>query len=75
MAIPTQKADDADIFFDHLAILRDYAEKIFVDGVELDHEHQAERDMRMANFMEVGERCEFTPQQLVRLLFAELFVP
>lgn len=75
MTTPTQKADDADIFFDHLAILRDYAEKIFVDGVELDHEQQAERDMRMANFMEVGERCEFTPQQLVRLLFAELFVP
>lgn len=75
MTIPTQKADDADIFFDHLAILRDYAEKIFVDGVELDHEQQAERDMRMASFMEVGERCEFTPQQLVRLLFAELFVP
>ncbi|MCH9038203.1 MAG: hypothetical protein IIC23_02310 [Chloroflexi bacterium] len=75
MTIPTQKADDADIFFDHLAILRDYAEKIFVDGVELDYEQQAERDMRMANFMEVGERCEFTPQQLVRLLFAELFVP
>ncbi|MCI0868396.1 MAG: hypothetical protein J4O08_01660 [Chloroflexi bacterium] len=75
MTIPTQKADDADIFFDHLAILRDYAEKIFVDGVELDYGQQAERDMRMANFMEVGERCEFTPQQLVRLLFAELFVP
>ena len=75
MTTPTQKADDADIFFDHLAILRDYAGKIFVDGVELDYEQQAERDMRMANFMEVGERCEFTPQQLVRLLFAELFVP
>ena len=75
MTIPTQRADDADIFFDQLAILRDYAEKIFVDGVELDHEQQAERDMRMASFMEVGERCEFTPQQLVRLLFAELFVP
>ena len=75
MTIPTQRADDADIFFDQLAILRDYAEKIFVDGVELDHEQQAERDMRMSSFMEVGERCEFTPQQLVRLLFAELFVP
>ena len=75
MTIPTQRADDADIFFDQLAILRDYAEKIFVDGVELDHEQQAERDMRMSSFMEVGERCEFTPQQLVRLLFAERFVP
>ena len=74
MAAPTQKADDADVFFDHLAILRDYAEKIFVDGVELDYDQQAERDMRMADFLDVGERCEFTPQQLVRLLFAELFV-
>ena len=75
MPLSTQRADDADVFFDHLAILRRFAEKIFLDGDVLDFEQQAERDDRMADFMEVGERCEFTPQQLVRLLFAELFVP
>ena len=74
MALSTQKADDADVFFDHLAILREFAERIFVEGEILDYEQQAERDERMVDFMEVGRRCEFTPQQLVRLLFAELFV-
>lgn len=75
MALPTQRADDADVFFEHLSVLREYAETIFVDGRTLDTDQQDERDMRMADFLEVGERCEFTPQQLVRLLFAELFVP
>jgi hypothetical protein len=74
MALPTQRADDADVFFEHLAVLREFAETIFVEGESLDYEQQAERDERMADFLEVGERCEFTPQQLVRLLFAELFV-
>lgn len=74
MALSTQRADDADVFFDHLAILREYAERIFVNGEELDEEQQDERDLRMTDFMEVGQRCEFTPQQLVRLLYAELFV-
>ncbi|MDA0771013.1 MAG: hypothetical protein O2821_12460 [Chloroflexi bacterium] len=40
----------------------------------MDEEQQDERDLRMTDFMEVGQRCEFTPQQLVRLLYAELFV-
>ena len=75
MAIPTQKADDADIFFDHLAILRDYAEKIFVDGVELDYGQLAERDMPVANVMEVGQRAGLPPQERVGLLFAGLFGP
>lgn len=75
MALPTQRTDDADVFFDHLAVLREYAETIFVDGNDLDSDQSSERDARMVDFMEVGRRCEFTPQQLVRLLFAELFVP
>jgi len=74
MALPTQRADAAEVFFEHLAVLREFAETIFVEGESLDYEQQAEPDDRMADFLEVGERCEFTPQQLVRLLFAELFV-
>ena len=56
MALPTQRADDADVFLGHFAVLREFAEAIFVEGEFLDYEKQAECDKRVADFLEVGAR-------------------
>ncbi len=61
MPLPTQRADDADVFLGHFAVLREFAEAIFVEGEFLEYEQQAECDKRMADFLEVGTRCELTP--------------
>ena len=65
--------DYADLFFEHLSALRRYAERVFLNGELLDADEESEKDNRLHQFMEVGEKCEFTPQQLIRLLYAELF--
>lgn len=66
-------ADYADLFFEHLSALRRYAERVFIEGDTLNRKEDSDRLYRVREFFEVGKKCEFTEQQLVRLLYAELF--
>ena len=65
--------DYATLFFQHFAILRAYAERVFLDGGELDDHECEDLRSRMKEFFHVGACCDFTEQQLVSLMFAELF--
>lgn len=71
MAIPPQ-ADYADIFFRDFATLRLYAEQVFINDCPLTEEQEIDQITTMDEFLEVGKSCEFTPRQLITLLFAEL---
>lgn len=63
----------AEIFFNHFAILRKYAEKVFIDGLELEDHENDDRAARMVEFLGVGAECDFTERQLITLLYAEIF--
>lgn len=73
MATPTP-TDYADLFFEHLRALRRYAERVFVDGEILSESELAQKAHHLTQFMDAGRRCEFTDEQLVRLLYSELLV-
>ncbi len=72
MTIPAT-TDYADLFFKHFAALRMYAERVFIDGTSLSEKEEADKAVRMEEFITVGARCDFTERQLVTLLYAELF--
>ena len=72
MAIPTQ-ADYAEIFFRDFTTLRLYAEQVFINECPLTDEQEVDRIATMDEFLTVGQSCDFTPRQLITLLFAELF--
>ncbi len=72
MAAPTQ-ADYADIFFRNFATLRLYAERVFIDGSSLTGEEEGDLRTTMDEFLNIGQRCDFTERQLITLLYAELF--
>ena len=69
--VPTSE-EAADLFFSHLATLRGYAERIFVEGEELSLEEDDHRDSIAREFRAVGILCEFTEKQLIQLLYAEV---
>ncbi len=64
--------DHATLFFQHFSVLRNYAERMFLDGEALDSDEVDDHRDRMEEFMYVGSCCNFTEQQLVSLLLAEL---
>ena len=72
MPTTCSSTDYADLFFQHLTALRGYAERIFIQGVVLDLEEDADRAEHARAFLRVGRICEFTDHQLVFLVFDEL---
>ena len=62
----------ADLFFDHLRGLRGYAERILVNGEILSSDEEIAKAYHVEQFMNAGRNCDFTDQQLVRLLLSEL---
>ena len=74
MPITYSSTDNADLFFEHLTALREYAERIFIQGDVLDPDEDADRAERARSFLKVGQRCEFTEHQLVFLVFDELLM-
>lgn len=72
MMTTSSSTDYADLFFDHLRILRGYAERIFVEGETLTPEEEITKTYHVEQFMNAGRNCDFTDQQLVRLLLSEL---
>ncbi|MCH7746151.1 MAG: hypothetical protein IIC84_08775 [Chloroflexi bacterium] len=64
--------DPADLFFQHLAAIREYVEQVFVEGDTLSTQQEADRTTLMLEFFDVGSLCEFTQKQLVTLVYAEL---
>ena len=71
--IPPVSADQANLFFEHLSTLRQYAERVFIDQQVLDPNEQADKLTRMREFLDVGELCEFTERHLVILVLGDLF--
>lgn len=72
MASPVS-ADQANLFFEHLATLRQYAQRVFVNQELLNPNEQADKLTRMREFLDVGELCEFTERHLVILVLGDLF--
>ncbi|MCH9009638.1 MAG: hypothetical protein IIC21_03310 [Chloroflexi bacterium] len=72
MPIIHRSTDYADLFFEHLTALREYAERIFIQGDILDPDEDADRAEHANAFLNVGRKCEFTEHQLVFLVFDEL---
>ncbi len=72
MPATSKSTDYADLFFEHLTALREYAERIFIQGDVLDPDEDADRAARAMAFLNVGRKCEFTEHQLVFLVFDEL---
>ena len=75
MMTATPSTDYADLFFEHLSALREYAERVFVEGERLDIEEETAKSERMREFLHVGVSCEFTEQQLILLLLSDLIGP
>lgn len=72
MPIIHRSTDYADLFFEHLTALREYAERIFIQGDILDPDEDADRAEHARAYLNVGLKCEFTEHQLVFLVFDEL---
>lgn len=64
--------DPADLFFQHLAAIREYVEQVFVEDDTLSSQQEADKAALMFEFFDVGSQCEFTQKQLVSLVYAEL---
>ncbi len=72
MMTTPSSTDYSDLFFEHLRVLREYAERVFTDGESLTAEEEEIKAYHVDQFLDAGKNCEFTDQQLVRLLFSEL---
>ena len=69
--MPTSE-EAADLFFTHLATLRNFADRVFTQGEELSFEEDSERQAIVRDFRAVGVLCEFTEKQLILLLYSEI---
>ena len=61
------------ILSQHLAALRSYLRKAFVDKHELTREENMDRQVRMREFLTIGKSFGLTDKQLVAHLFKGLF--
>lgn len=73
--IENTEIDKADLFFQHLAVLRAYAKRVFGDGNELTLEEEADKNARASEFRTVGALCDFTERQMVSLVYADIVRP
>ncbi len=64
--------DVADIFFDTLSRLRTMAEKWFTSSELFTQTENEARMDSIDEFFEAGRLCEFTPNQLVALVFSDI---
>jgi len=70
--IENTEIDNADLFFQHLAVLRAYAKRVFGDGNELTLEEEADKNTCAGEFLKVGALCDFTERQMVCLACADI---
>ena len=64
--------DPADLFFQHLAAIREYVEQVFVEDDALSTHQEVDKAILMLEFFDVGVQCDFTQKQLVTLVYADL---
>ena len=57
----------------HLAVLRDYGQRVFSGGGMLAAEEEEDRLSRVAEFMAIGKSCRLTERELVALVYRGFF--
>lgn len=63
------------IMSQHLQVLRQYAQRLLLDGGHLTVEEQADKDIRMGEFMAIGSAFEMSKMEMVTLVYRGLFEP
>ena len=59
----------------HLVALRDYARRVVQDGEWLPLEEDVDREVRVREFLALGESFNVKPKDMVALLFKDLSEP
>ena len=67
--------DPKSIVSDHLAVLRDYATRVLIQGESLTPTEEADRKIRMAEFRATGSSFKLTDHEMVVLLYRRLLTP
>lgn len=71
MASPTTK--DIEQFFQHLAVLQEYARRAVVNGELLTAGEDADRARRMQRLLEIGNSFSWSEKDIVGVLYGDLF--
>ena len=74
MAIRASRHADGPLH-EHLEKLREYAQKVIIDGDALSPEEEADREARFVLFAELGGSCRMTEREMVSLMFRGVFTP
>ncbi|MCH7746342.1 MAG: hypothetical protein IIC84_09740 [Chloroflexi bacterium] len=72
MAFPTS-TDSIEIFFQHLATLKEYAERVLIGGETIDEHEDADRLYRLQELFEIGGSFDLTEKDMVTILYREIY--
>ena len=72
MAFPTS-TDSIEIFFQHLATLKEYAERVLIGGETINEHDDADRLYRLQELFEIGGSFDLTEKDMVTILYREIY--
>ena len=70
MAFPTS-TDSIELFFQHLATLKEYAERVLIGGEIIDEREDADKLYRMQELFDIGGSFDLTEKDMVTILYRE----
>ena len=73
MAFPTS-TDSIELFFQHLATLKEYAERVLIGGEIIDEREDADKLYRMQELFDIGGSFDLTEKDMVTILYREIYV-